>query len=405
MMKIILAIGILASSFNVSGQAYFHFSGNQKRQAISFKFYRNLIVIPVMINGKGPFNFVLDSGVGVSTITDPSLQELLKLQIGKKVVIKGLGDREAADAFLTSGILMNIRGIESLPLTLVAFKEDPFFLSTYLGVKVHGILGYEFFSSFIVKINYVEKIMTVFSPGTFHPGKKYESLHIELISNKPFVKATCIINDSPIDVNLLLDTGAGFPLSLESYTDHRLQVPDPHLQTQLGLGLNGIIHGSLARINELQLGSFKFSRIVTAFPDYADWETKTELAKRNGSIGNFLLKRFSVVFDYNNERLFLKPNPKFRTPFEYDRVGIELVGGGDDYNHFVVFQVKPNSPAAHAGIIPDDELIEINFQTVKKLDLGNIDNILSDPTAKSVMLKIRRGEDFLYMFLKMRDLI
>jgi hypothetical protein len=36
-----------------------------------------------MLNGKGPFNFVLDTGVGVSTITDPSLKELLSLQEGK----------------------------------------------------------------------------------------------------------------------------------------------------------------------------------------------------------------------------------------------------------------------------------------------------------------------------------
>lgn len=404
MMVLIVICELL--SFKSYAQAFFHFSRNQNRQTISFKFYRNLIVIPVMINGKGPFNFVLDTGVGVSTITDPSLKDQLKLKQGKKLVISGLGDREAVKAYLSSGISMQINGVESLPLTMVVFEEDPFFLSTYLGIKVQGILGFEFFSSFTVKINYTEKVLTLFSPGYYKHGKKYESIPIELRSNKPFIKATCTFNNnSPVDVDLLLDTGAGFPLSLESYSDARLHVPDPHLETQLGLGLNGIIHGSLARTDVLLIGSYSFNRVVTSFPDYEDWETKTEPVKRNGSIGNFLLKRFNVVFDYGNSKIYLKPTTRMKEPFEYDRAGIEVVGGGEDYSRFIVYNVKHNSPAELAGILPDDELIEVNFQPVKNMDLGNIDKMLSDPNSKNVMLKLRRGEDIIYVLLHMRDLI
>jgi hypothetical protein len=71
-----------------------------------------------MMNGQGPFNFVLDTGVGVSYYTDPSLQKMLNIVAGKKVIIKGLGENEGADAFLTSPIIMKLTGIESLPLTM-----------------------------------------------------------------------------------------------------------------------------------------------------------------------------------------------------------------------------------------------------------------------------------------------
>jgi hypothetical protein len=122
------------------------------------------------------------------------------------------------------------------------------FLSTYLGIKVHGILGYEFFNSFAVKINYVSKTLTLYAPNHFKAHKKFEAIPLTLRSNKPFVSAACIFRDTTnVKVDLLLDTGAGFPLSLESYSDPRLRVPDHHLETQLGLGLNGIIHGKLAR--------------------------------------------------------------------------------------------------------------------------------------------------------------
>lgn len=63
--------------------------------------------------------------------------------------------------------------------------------------------------------------------------------------------------------------------------------------------------------------------------------------------------------------MYIKPNSRINDSFDYDRVGIEVVGGGANYNRFIIFQVKPNSPAAEADIKPDDELVEINFQPVK----------------------------------------
>lgn len=405
-LNILCILILMAIGFDTSAQPYFHFSRNQKKTSISYKFYRNLIVVPLRINGKGPYNFVLDTGVGVMTITDPSLKESLHLQTGKKITISGLGQLDGVSAFMVSGINVSMPGIESLPLTGVIFENDPFFLSTYLGTKITGIIGYEFFNSFVVKLNFNEKVVTVYDAGYFKPGKKYEAMPITLRSNKPFINAFCDLGShSNIPLDLLLDTGAGFPLSIQSNTDVRLQVPERHLETQLGLGLNGIIVGSLARTQQLRMGTFTFDQVVTSWPDYDNWAGKAESANRNGSIGNFILKRFTVVFDYNNRMMFLKKNSKFKDPFEYDRVGIEVVGGGEDYNRYVIFQVKPNSPAEDAGIMPDDELVEINFQAVKNMELGNIDHLLSDPSSKSIMLKIIRGEEFRYILLRMRDLI
>ncbi|HUM47691.1 MAG TPA: aspartyl protease family protein, partial [Chitinophagales bacterium] len=110
-----LLLVILAG--NSTAQPYFHFTRNQKKVSIAYKFYRNLIVVPVMLNGKGPFNFVLDTGVGVFTITDPAMKDVLKLKTGRKIIIKGLGEMEGVNAFMASGISASLPGVESLPLT------------------------------------------------------------------------------------------------------------------------------------------------------------------------------------------------------------------------------------------------------------------------------------------------
>ena len=405
--KAILVSAALSFVFNSSyAQSYFRFSGNQKKVTIPYKFYRNLIIIPVMLNGKGPFNFVLDTGVGVFTITDPAIKDLLKLKLGKEIIIKGLGELDGVKAAMVGGISVSMHGIESLPMTAVIFHEDPFLLSTYLGIKVTGIVGYEFFSSFVVKINYIEKVLSIYDVAHFSPGKKYQALPIEIRSNKPFIKGSCLLESmEEIPLDLLIDTGAGFPLSLQRFSDSRLVVPEKRLETTLGLGLNGIVHGNLARTNSLTIGNYTFNQVVTSFPDFDNWGSKSESSKRNGSIGNFLLKRFNIIFDYNGSKMYIKPNSRINDSFDYDRVGIEVVGGGANYNRFIIFQVKPNSPAAEADIKPDDELVEINFQPVKNMELGNIDKILSDPKTKNIMLKVISGEEFRYIFLRMKDLI
>ncbi len=389
-----------------TAQTYFQFSSNTHRATIPFKFYRNLIIVPVIVNGHGPYNFVLDSGVGISTITDPDLIGELNLQLGKKITIRGLGDQQPAVAYLSSGIIVAMQSVQSFPFTMAVFEKDPFFLSTYLGIKVEGILGFEFFNSFSVKINYLNKTISLFPPGNYNPPGGYTAVPITLQLNKPFIKAVCEINENQnVPIDLLVDIGAGFPLSLEKKSDSRITVPALHIETQLGMGLSGIIHGSLARIQKLEIAGFKFKNIVTSFPDFGDWQNTSETGDRNGSIGNFLLRRFTVVFDYQNSKLYLKPNSQYRAAFVYDRTGIELVGGGDDYSSFVVSNVKQNSPASEAGIHEDDIVLEVNFQPVKNFDLGGIDHILSDPGSKGVWLKLRRGEEDIYVLIKMRDLI
>jgi hypothetical protein len=49
---------------------YFDLKDNRKHVTVHFKMIRDMIVIQLNINNKGPFNFILDTGVGLMLITD-----------------------------------------------------------------------------------------------------------------------------------------------------------------------------------------------------------------------------------------------------------------------------------------------------------------------------------------------
>lgn len=388
-------------------QTFFRFTDDAEKHKYTFDLYRNIIVIPVWLNGEGPFNFILDTGAGNCIITEPQLVNDLQLQKGREVIISGSGENTGERAFLVHQVTVRVKNMESLPLTMAAFEEDPFLLSEYLGCTIHGILGYEFFNSFIVRLNYQTQVMTVFNPITFQPNKKYTPVPITLKNKRPFLQGFCAYHPDTIIrlEDILIDTGAGFPISLETYSDEQIIVPEKNMNDELGVGLNGVIAGQIARTYRFGFSNFVFEDIVTAYPEYSSTGSKQVNEQRNGSIGNFLLNRFTVVFYYAGGIMYMKPNGKLRQHFPYDRTGVEVIATGEEYIQFLIRTVKPGSPAEEIGILPGDEIEEINFQKVTTLELSEIDHLLSNPASNSITLRIKRDNKIFYMIVEMRDLI
>ena len=64
----------------------------------------------------------------------------------------------------------------------------------------------------------------------------------------------------------------------------------------------------------MDLGKYKFENIIANFPDpnsYMD-TLKSSIVARNGSIGGELLSRFTVVFDYSGNKIYLHKNASFK---------------------------------------------------------------------------------------------
>lgn len=62
------------------------------------------MVIQLHINGKGPFNFILDTGVGLVLITDPKLIDTVSLQNLRSIYITGFGEGEIISAFIAPSV-------------------------------------------------------------------------------------------------------------------------------------------------------------------------------------------------------------------------------------------------------------------------------------------------------------
>ncbi|WP_316819531.1 aspartyl protease family protein [Pedobacter gandavensis] len=351
---------------------------------------KNLIIIPVFINEKGPYNFILDTGVGPMIISDPSLTDSLKIKDLRTIKIAGLGKGNEIEAYVSSSIDARVgkARLEHVPTALL--KEDLFRLSSFVGMPIHGLLGYHFFKSFIVELKYSTKRVVFYLPSY---GKKIkgERIPLEMINDKPYTK---IQIESPelglLTLKMLVDNGASHAISLELLDKNPFPLPPVSILANLGVGLGGPISGHIGRTPEVKIGSFQLNNVLSSFPKYEEVAAKVLLNDRNGNLGADILSRFDITFDYEDNAMYLRKNGNFKRPFQHDMAGMEIYADGTTRKRYFIGRIEPDSPAEQAGFQADDEIVSINFVPASNYSLTEINKLFREDNGKTVIVTVMR---------------
>lgn len=377
----------------------FDLLNGKKRVTIPFHLVRNMVIIQLRVNNKGPFNFVLDTGVGIMVITDPALIDTLDLHNKRTIKLFGLGNQESIEAYVTSQLKIDLPDLESNNISAAILKKDQFGLSGYAGTPIHGLLGYDFFNTLAVKFSFADSTLTISKPENMHLNRMGERIPITIEDHKPYLHAHIKLPDGKqMDCKLIMDIGAGHPMSLENV----LKVdglPQKFISGNLGVGLTGPITGYLSRVSEFGIGKFKINQVITSFPDYTDEKKQQITTPRDGNLGLGILKRFQMVIDYPDSAIYLKKGELFNEPFEHDMSGMEYY---EDSKHVFISRVEPGSPADIIGIQKDDEIVDINFKSIANLTLEQIDTMMRSKEDRTLLLSIYRNKEYIKFILTLR---
>lgn len=372
---------------------------------MSFSLVKNLVIVPIYINGKGPFNFILDTGVGPMIITDPTLTDSIPLKVARTIKVSGLGQGNEIDAFVSNDVSVKLGQAYMDQIPTAILKKDILGLSSYVGTKIYGLLGYYFFNSFLVEISYSSKKLRFREPGA--GGKiKGQRIPIEIINSKPYVSLGI---ESPelgkLNIKALVDNGASHAISLERLNEMPFPIPKTAIQANLGVGMSGHIYGSIGRLSTISIGGFTLKNVLASYPIYDDVAAKVFLKDRNGNLGADILSRFNVVFDYEDKSIYLKKGSHFNRPFEHDMSGIEVYLQDGKIRQYFVSRIEPGSPAEQAGIKVDDELVYINLQAASSFNLDEINNIFKSADGRFVILSIYRNKALMVKTFKLKQRI
>ena len=431
---ILLSVMTLFPLISVSGQNTFALEPGERKDKIRFELINNLIIVPVELNGI-KLSFLLDTGVNTTVLLGLDNVDSLDLRNSETVKLKGIGSDEHIEALKSEGNQMRVGKAVSDDLTIFLILDQNINFSPRLGFPVHGILGHDFFRNFIVEINYQRKFLRLY-PLNEEPGKvrKYEAVPLVFYKNKPYVNTLLTIKDSTIRSTLLLDSGLADALWL--FEDgQEILVPDPYYDDFLGLGLVGDIFGKRSRSSNMTIAEFELDNILTSFPDTTAFGGLKFFTERNGSIGGEILRRFHLIFNYSELKLYMKKNSHFDDEYFTNMSGITVEHdgfvvirssakapsfstNGVNQNSTVLvsettrvqqtFSLKPefriarlrkDSPAERAGLKVGDHIVSINSRSAYKMDIEEIARLFASKEGKRIKMKIKRnGSEQTFIF-------
>jgi hypothetical protein len=398
--------GIVSSQSQNLG---FSLTDGKKKVQIPIEVHNNLVVVRVVLNDVIPLKFIIDTGVRTAILTQKSFSDILKLNYSRKYTIAGPGGEKLIDAYVANNVSLSLSGVSGKGHALLVLEEDYLELRNQLGTDVHGILGYELFSRFIIQIDYHRKIMTLMVPEKFKPRRSFEMIPVRIQDTKPYLLAPISINSGhSLNAKLMVDTGASHGLLLEPDTDPRIQVPEKHVDNIIGRGLGGLITGKTARIESLELGNYVIPKALANFPDtdsYFSDTIKYARIDRNGTLGGEILSRFTVIFNFPQEKMYLKKNSEFKKSFYFNLSGLQLKAKGSSLNVFEITDVRENSAAASAGALKGDLLVSINGISIREFRLSEINGMLNSKPGKRVRIEVLRNGEKKIIDFRLEDQI
>lgn len=407
--NLIILFLILCNFTSYSQQTLgFGLTEGKTKVVIPIEVYNNLVVIPVVLNGALPLKFILDTGVRTAILTQKAFTDILNLTYSRKYTISGPGGEKLVDAYVTNNVSLELPGVLGRGHALLVLEEDYLELRNYLGTDVHGILGYELFSRFIIEVDYEKKLLTLMLPERFRIRRKFKAIPIRIEDTKPYITTPIVLSDgTQLTAKLLMDSGASHGLMLDPLSDERIKVPDKSVSSVIGRGLGGEITGKVGRIQELQLGPFSLVNIIANFPDpnsYFD-SLKTGSTPRNGAIGGESLSRFTVIFNFPKEEIYLKKNSSFRKGFHYNLSGITVKAKGAKLNVYEITEVRRESAAHKAGIREGDIIVSVNGLSSSQINLNYINGLFNYKPNKKINLTVDRNGQRIKAEFRLEDQI
>ncbi len=351
--------------------------------SFAFKMYSGGVMILQATIGDRPdtVNLILDTGSGGISLDSATCTQLKMPVIPTDTTITGIAGIKKVPFVFNQTMHLPGLDVENLNFHVVDYSV----LSSVYGEKIDGVVGYSFFSRYIVNVNFDSSMLSVYKPGLITYPRGGSTLH-PVFTALPIQWMT-IKDRRKIGFNFYIDTGAGlcFLLSEQFASDSSILLSRRVPVVTQAEGVGGRLQMRLTVIKRVKVGGYTFFNVPTYL--YADSFNVTSYPFLGGLIGNDLLRRFNLTINYPAREIHLLPNSHFKEPFDYVYTGLGIYF---EEGHVIVEDVVKGSPAAKAKIQVGDVILGVgnNFSN----SIMTYKTILQTPNEKIKVILQREGK-------------
>ena len=354
----------------------FSFVSGGDSATIEFFYVNRHIYLPVRME-KGPERlFLLDSGAGM-TMIDEGLAESMGLEVGGR--IPGAGAGGMTDFSMTRIPRFSMGGIEFEEQTVIIYPIAEL-TGRYSGIETGGVLGYDFLSRFVTKIDYEKSTITFFRPGSQPSIEGADTIQAPLMHK---IFSTTAILEGEYEGTFFIDTGANSSVLQKLFIDANGLLEGRKTVELTVAGAGGEDRATVARFGSFLIGDIELTGPVFTIPMGGKGIGAFEGI--SGVIGNDILERFTVWLDYSDQITVLQPNSSAEDPFWPDRSGMQM--SPDDKRALVVKIVIPGTPAAKAGIRPGDIIESVGGESASADNIEHILSLLKGADGKKIEIE------------------
>lgn len=350
---------------------------------VPIRLSENHVYIDVMLNGKGPYHFIFDTG-GANIVDSDVAKEIGALSNGS-MQINGVGSTTEGSSFaIVKSLQAGSATVTNQVFAVLPVRKG---FGTSSGMPTDGLIGYEVLSRFVTTFDYANKTVTFNMPGTYNAPARADVVPIAMNGTQP--QFACGIDAVP--ATCTLDTGARQSVSMYSpFLKANPSVVPAKLTARgvNGFGVGGADFGKLGRLQSLSFGAFTLPNLIG---DYS-MQTQGALAAPflGANIGGAVWKRFTMTLDYRALTMTLTPNPGFAGPDQWDHSGLFLVNTGA----ITIVDVRPGTPAAQAGLVKGEVITAVNGTAIdgspsSPLTIGDLRAVLLGTPGTVVHLTVK----------------
>ncbi|MGZ5441356.1 MAG: aspartyl protease family protein [Thermoanaerobaculia bacterium] len=277
---------------------------------IPIEIARNKTIVPVNVDGV-PLRLILDTGMAGEGILIFH-REKIDTSIGRwsPAEMRGAGPGGVVRAITNESGSFTVGNVAFEGQRIVVLDSD-----IYKGFPTDGVIGYSLLGRYAVGIDFAKKVLTLYDPDGFSVGTDWDSVPMYFKDNHiPWIDLMIATGDeSPVRISAYIDSASGEALELLRREANKFTLPKVTVKRLLGRGLSGDIHADDGTISRMRIGPHELKAIRAAIPLAS---VRSRQRDADAIVGNGILARFHVIFDYAHERLHLRPNSHFNDPFE-----------------------------------------------------------------------------------------
>jgi len=281
-------------------------SCGQNRNSIPVDVRYNRTYVTIQIGQYTIPNILLDTGFSYDGLMlfNSSYRDSLDISQAVEVRVGGAGSGEAPRALMIDSLTFCIGSVKMVNQPVIIMQEN-------IGMGSNGIIGYSIFGHYKTEFDYDKNTMTLYKSDYLQIDSSWTSIPMYFKNNNiPWIDASVKIeSEEPVQLSMYIDFAAGNEIVLLEKSDMKFTIPKETKEIFIGRGLSGDIYGKSGIISKLIIGPYELHNLNASF---ADAKVRSKQDKADAIIGNALLRKFNLIFDYSNRRLYLKQNSNFK---------------------------------------------------------------------------------------------